>query len=182
MKKIREKVSQFIHRNLDRRSIFRILMIILLVCGILYATIYGSISNVELLYTFGIILATAFTTKLIDSVIIEIRFQKEKIRGLRRRIRTLLFLWDNDFKSLESSVREISKYLLKDIINAENAFTKTVYDEMRELYALTNSIHIDPAITKNNHEDTKWETKSDYYKVENMKRMIDLCNNLKDVN
>ncbi len=179
--KLLEKMKNYLRRNASRRAILRIIIFIIFFGSMIAVVIVGPIINNQILTTVGIILLTVIITKMGDSFFLTMREHSNKLKKLRAMIGGYLFLFENGHKSLENPLRNIAKYLLDEILPFDEAFTKTVYDELKELYGLGISISISANISNQNYTDKGLETKDKRYKIEDFDRIINLCKKLKDI-
>ena len=137
--------------------------------------IFGSIKDNLILYTAGIVLLTAILTKSVDNYYMTRKEQEEKIGTLRKKIRIFLYLWENEHRSVEATVKDLSRYLINEILPSKKAFSEAIYKDLGELYGLTNSIDINPSITCKNYKSKEWETKNKKYNIDEMERILKLC-------
>ncbi len=179
--KLLEKIRNYLRRNASKRTILRTILFIIIFGTTFAVLIVGPIINNQILTTVGIILLTVIITKMGDSFFLAMREHSNKLKKLRAMIGSYLFLFENGYKSLENPLRNIAKYLLDEILPFEEALTKTVHGELKELYALGISISISPSINNQNYADKEFENKSERYKIDDFNRIIDLCKKLKDI-
>lgn len=175
-----KKIWNKMLRKINKRLILRFTIMLLFCLTMIASAVLGVVYDNQIAYIAGIILLTAILTRFVDNYFVTKKEQSEQIGTLRKRIKILLFAWKDEHGSLGTIVTKISNYLMDNILYAEESFSKAVYKELKELYALTNSIDIPPNLTSINYK-TDLHSKVRRYKIKDMDKIIELCENLKNI-
>ena len=104
----------------------------------------------------------------------------DRMNKLRSSIKLFIFLWNNDYSSLENPVKEIGKNLLYDVLPYEAMVPKNKYNKLNELYGLINSIRINPGVCKKNYKEENFAEKK-HYSSKDMNKIVTLCEKYKKI-